>query len=159
MQFRQKEIKSFELSAKIVAGVLAVTLIVTCAVTSWQVFHKQAKAGTKPIACNENLDCGEFNFCDMDYHVCRAIVRVDQVYVKGEVQEMVTTALIFGPSDKIEPLCFDPPSAPKINCLPENTPRPRPNLHPAVAAGIVDFLETAEAVGAAADAFDNPTTP
>ncbi|MDQ5931539.1 MAG: hypothetical protein QG607_240 [Patescibacteria group bacterium] len=33
---------------------------------------------------------------------------------------------------------------------------PRPNLHPAVAAGIVDFLETAEAVGVAAEAYENP---
>lgn len=35
-------------------------------------------------------------------------------------------------------------------------PPPSTNLHPAVAAGVVDFLETAEAVGAAAEAYENP---
>lgn len=34
--------------------------------------------------------------------------------------------------------------------------KPRPTFHPAVAAGIVDFLETAEAVGVAAEAYENP---
>jgi hypothetical protein len=34
--------------------------------------------------------------------------------------------------------------------------QPRPTFHPAVAAGIVDFLETAEAVGVAAEAYENP---
>lgn len=37
-----------------------------------------------------------------------------------------------------------------------STCQPRPTFHPAVAAGIVDFLETAEAVGAAAEAYENP---
>ncbi len=37
-----------------------------------------------------------------------------------------------------------------------STCKPRPTFHPAVAAGIVDFLETAEAVGVAAEAYENP---